>query len=156
VGVANRTVIGYDGSPAWVLTIENLTTFHLASRLLEGQRALIIFTGGMPSPSWVGAYRHILGALPQDVLVYHWGDIDLGGFRIAARICTMCIGERTYQPWMMDARTVRATAREKVSDATRNAMARAATAAGWAELASSMVPEAIEQEGIEVALPPID
>jgi len=156
VGVANRTVIGYDGSPAWVLTIENLTTFHLASRLLDGQRALIIFTGGMPSPSWVGAYRHILAALSPEVPAYHWGDIDQGGFRIAARIRMMCMGERTFRPWLMDARIVKAVAREKVNNATRNAMARAATVAGWGQLASAMVPEAIEQEGIDVALPLTD
>jgi hypothetical protein len=35
-------------------------------------------------------------------------------------------------------------------------MARAATVAEWAQLASAIVPEAIEQEGIDVALPLID
>lgn len=37
-----------------------------------------------------------------------------------------------------------------------DAMARAATVAGWAQLASAMLPEAIEQEGIDVTLPLTD
>jgi len=57
-------------------------------------------------------------------------DIDQGGFRVASRIHMMCMGERTCQPWMMGARPVRATTREKISDATRKAMARAAKATG--------------------------
>lgn len=35
-------------------------------------------------------------------------------------------------------------------------MAQAAAAEGWTEMAAAMVPEAIEQEGIEVELSPPD
>ncbi|WP_130617950.1 Wadjet anti-phage system protein JetD domain-containing protein [Dyella amyloliquefaciens] len=155
VGVANCAVTGYIGSPAWVMTIENLTTFHQASQLLNGQRALLVYTGGMPSPSWVTAYLHILGALPKDVQLYHWGDIDVGGFRIAARIRTTCVGDRPFSPWLMDARGVSTEMRASVNEATRNAMARAASSAGWDDLSEAMIPEAVEQEGIRVALPPV-
>jgi hypothetical protein len=155
VGVANQAVSGFVGSPAWVMTIENLTTFHQASNLLNGERALLVFTGGMPSPSWVGAYRNILAALPPDVPAYHWGDIDQGGFRIAARIRLACTGDRVFRPWLMDARFLTTRVRELVTEATRSAMAKAASSAGWPELASSMVADTVEQEGISVALPPI-
>lgn len=155
VGVANQAVTGYAGSPAWILTIENLTTFHLASRKLAGRAALIIFTGGMPAPSWVAAYRRILEEVPADVPLYHWGDIDQGGFRIAARIRATCAGDRAFEPWLMDARVVEADSRHVVNVATRNAMARAAAAAGWTDIAEDLAPETIEQEGIDVTLPPI-
>lgn len=113
-------------------TIESLTTFNLVSRLLDVQRALIISTGGKPSPNLVSVYRRILAAVPPEVSSYHWSDIDQRGFRIAARIHMMCVGERMLRPWLMDARIVTAVAYEKVNDATRNAMARAATVAEWA------------------------
>ena len=52
VGVANEAVIGYGNVPARALTIENLTIFHLASRLFDGRRAVIVFADGMPFPIW--------------------------------------------------------------------------------------------------------
>jgi hypothetical protein len=73
----------------------------------------------------------LLAALPSEVPVYHLVDIYQGGFRITSRIRIMCMGERTFRHWLTDARIVTAVAREKVNDATRNAMARAATVAGW-------------------------
>lgn len=153
VGVANHAVHGYTGMPAWVLTVENLATFHTASQLLNGGPALIFFTGGMPSPSWIAAFNRILSSLPTAIPSYHWGDIDQGGFRIAAKIRIACMGERLFHPWLMDARQVLATARQQVPSSTRQAMVRSAVAAGWLELAETMVGEVIEQESIPVALP---
>lgn len=103
IGVSNRHIIGYRGTPAWVLSIENLTTFHLASQHADAASGLILFTGGMPSPSWCRAYAHILDALPESIPVYHWGDIDQGGFRIAAHIKNECIQQHSFHPWLMDA-----------------------------------------------------
>jgi hypothetical protein len=76
-----------------LLTVENLTTFHE----LVGQRqhmpaAVLLYTGGMPSPSWKRVYRLLLKSLPVDARVFHWGDIDAGGFRIADHLAA-CAGE---------------------------------------------------------------
>src|SRR5690606_9569914 len=84
VGVSNRAITSYVGSPRWILTIENLTTFHAASQALDGDAGLVIYTAGMPSPTWCTAFQRILASLPASITVYHWGDIDPGGFRIAA------------------------------------------------------------------------
>ncbi len=74
-----------------VLSVENLTTFHeLAARRKECTELIILYTGGMPSRSWVSAYRKLLAALPKHVFILHWGDIDSGGFRIANRIASIC------------------------------------------------------------------
>lgn len=74
-----------------ILTVENLTTFHeLATRRLECPNLVIVYTGGMPSRSWASAYRELLNAIPINALVWHWGDIDIGGFRIADRIASIC------------------------------------------------------------------
>ena len=76
-----------------LLTVENLTTFHE----LVGQRqhmpaAALLYTGGMPSPSWKRVYRLLLTSLPVEARVFHWGDIDAGGFRIADHLAA-CAGK---------------------------------------------------------------
>src|SRR6185369_3477956 len=67
-----------------LLTVENLTTFHeMALRQHESPQTLVLYTGGMPSPSWKRVYKILLSALPVAAKVLHWGDMDAGGFRIA-------------------------------------------------------------------------
>lgn len=154
VGVSNKAVLAYAGSPQWVLTIENLTTFHLASQLLDGRAGLIVFTGGMPSPSWCRAYSRLLEGLPTSLPAYHWGDIDQGGFRIAAFIKERCVGDRPYLPWLMDTARTQGPS-TPTNEAIRNSMARNATKAGWTRLAETIQPFCMEQEGIAVALPPL-
>ena len=153
LGVANRAVVSYEGSPQWVLTVENLTTFHVASQLLDGRNALIVFTGGMPSPRWCVAYRHLLSSLAPVVPAYHWGDIDQGGFRIAAFIQSQCAGDRPFRPWLMDAAEVQGGSRLETSEGARLAMARSARSAGWQDLSDTMQAVCIEQEGVALSLP---
>lgn len=153
VGVSNKTVTSYEGAPNWVLTIENLTTFNLAAQLLDGGAGLIVFTGGMPSPSWCATYKRLLASLPPDIAAYHWGDIDQGGFRIAVHIRDRCLDGRAFLPWLMDSSEVLAASRLDATEATRNAMAKYADKAGWEALARSMQAVCIEQEGITPVLP---
>jgi hypothetical protein len=54
--------------------------------------AVLLYTGGMPSPSWKRVYRLLLTSLPVKARVFHWGDIDAGGFRIADHLAA-CAGE---------------------------------------------------------------
>lgn len=76
-------------APHLVLTVENLTTFHeLAASRPQG--AVLLYTGGMPSRSWTASYREVLRAVPRNCPVVHWGDIDAGGFRIAAHLAETC------------------------------------------------------------------
>lgn len=153
IGVSNRHVIGYAGNPAWVLSIENLTTFHLASQHPDAAIGLILFTGGMPSPSWCGAYARILESLPESIPVYHWGDIDQGGFRIAAHIRSQCIRRHAFHPWMMDIEQLDGIAYCEAAKATFTSMARHARDAGWESLSQSLLPRTVEQEGIAIRLP---
>lgn len=153
LGVASHAIKRYEGSPTWVLTIENLTTFHQAARQIAGDaRGLLIFTGGMPSPAWCRGYRAILGSLPSDIPAYHWGDVDEGGFRIAARIRSGCItDDRAFLPWRMD--TPRGENFPEATPAEHQATIKAAVRAGWSDLAATLLPVWIEQEGIPVELP---
>lgn len=69
-----------------LVTIENLASFNEAAQDLTNPKdLLLIYVAGNPTPSLLAAYGRILKSVkPEEVL--HWGDIDVGGFRIAARL----------------------------------------------------------------------
>lgn len=151
VGVASKSIRGYRGTPSWVLTIENLTPFHLASQQDGVGQGLVIYTGGMPSPAWARAYRSILASLPPAVPAYHWGDVDVGGFRIAAQIRRHIVGDRSYLPWLMNASQQQA-ARE-AGERESKEMARQAKLAGWDDQILPSMLSLQEQEQLEIYLP---
>jgi len=153
IGVSNRHISGYSGAPAWMLSIENLTTFHLASQHPDAANGLIVFTGGMPSPSWCRAYTHILVALPDSIPVYHWGDIDQGGFKIAAHLNNRCMSRHGFHPWLMDAGELDGAACLPATQSTHANMMRYAREAGWESLSRRMLAQTVEQEGIDISLP---
>ena len=153
VGVSNRHIVGYAGTPAWILSIENLTTFHQASQHKHAGNGLILYTGGMPSPSWCRAYARMLDAIRAHVPVHQWGDIDQGGFRIAAHIKRKCIHRHAFQPWLMDAAQLDGAPFSEATQAAHVNMARHARDAGWDALSNHLLPRTIEQEGLPVRLP---
>jgi hypothetical protein len=154
LGVAPDAVEGFAGTPGWVMAVENLTTFHQAADLVAQRGGgLVVYTGGMPSPSWCRAYAALLASLASDIPTYHWGDVDEGGFRIAAHIRVHCVGpQRLYQPWLMsiDARTRGA---RQIPLGSLQAMQRSARRAGWLDLVDHLQAFAIEQEALPVDLP---
>lgn len=151
VGVSSKAVTGYRGSPAWVLTIENLTPFHLASQTAGAGQGLVIYTGGMPSPAWARAYRSILASLPFSVPAYHWGDVDVGGFRIAAQIRRHIDVGRSYLPWLMNVSQQRG-ARE-AGDGDSKEMAQQVNLAGWSSQFTYPMRFLQEQEQLAIRLP---
>lgn len=151
VGVSSKAITGYRGSPAWVLTIENLTPFHLASQLEGAGRGLLIYTGGMPSPAWARAYRSILASLPMAVSAYHWGDVDVGGFRIATQIRRHIVGDRSYLPWLMDASEKRGS--REAGEGDSKEMARQVALAGWSSQIIHPIGFLQEQEQLNIHLP---
>ena len=152
IGVAPQNVRGLAASPAWVLTIENLTTFHLAAGAMTGRAdGLVVYTGGMPSPAWVTGFLRLTERLARSATFYHWGDIDVGGFRIAARLREVAVSkDAVLLPWLMDATTLMGG--KKVSDSVRDAMRKGAIHAGWSML-KEMPGLTLEQELVEVKLP---
>ncbi|MHB1256433.1 MAG: Wadjet anti-phage system protein JetD domain-containing protein [Dethiobacteraceae bacterium] len=65
-----------------ILLIENKTNFHELVRKGLSKHIILIYLGGFPGPG----KRQLLAALNQQTRattqIYHWGDIDWGGFRI--------------------------------------------------------------------------
>lgn len=86
IGLAPHSVKGIDvaNDARYIMTIENFTPFNEIAKgsagLVDG---VVIYTAGMPSPSFIHLYGAVLVSAPLDMPIYHWGDIDLGGFRIA-------------------------------------------------------------------------
>lgn len=68
-----------------VLTIENRANFFAYQQAAD---ELVIYHGGHYSPSKKKLFEIIAAAMPKNSTWYHWGDIDLGGFRMLLRLRT--------------------------------------------------------------------
>lgn len=68
----------------YILTVENYTPFNEIAKGKAGPiEGVVIYTAGMPSPSFLRFYALAINGASPCIPIYHWGDIDLGGFRIA-------------------------------------------------------------------------
>lgn len=144
------TILGLGSQPTRVLTIENLTTFHVQARSVCDSNVLCIYTGGMPSPSWRRMYVDVLRDLSGDVLVHHWGDVDEGGYRIAAFISRAAAESgKQLLPWRMHPDEVPMPQRRDAPTHVVARMANYAREAGWPEVALAIERSKFfaEQEG---------
>lgn len=142
----------------YVLTIENLTSFHDAARALADRDGLLIYTGGMPSPAWCAFFARLLTALPADTRLYHWGDIDEGGYRIAAHLATIASSAgRSLLPWLMSPEDFETDHLDQQAPSAEclGKMMDWATRSGWPHIASALsrLPMRIEQEAIDPRFP---
>lgn len=152
LGLAPTSVTGISTEAGYLLTIENLTTFHEAV-LQRPAGAMVLYTGGMPSPSWVRVYRLALRALPPDRPAYHWGDIDVGGLRIANHLAKACQLEgRALQLHAMGARPAGAVRRELTAP-ERSEIERICRQQAWSAEIEALGTHAIEQEGQPINWP---
>lgn len=148
-GLPANAIQGLSGTPDAVMTIENLTTFHSEAKRCCNQSILLIYTGGMPSPAWREMYARILLGLPKSIPVYHWGDIDEGGFRIASVLAKVAdISGHQLQPCRMSPDEIPQCARVQAKDTTVERMTKFAIQAGWVEIAQRIgeVRATVEQE----------
>lgn len=151
-GFASHAVLGVSGHmPSRILTIENLTTFHSEARRRQDADTLLIYTAGMPSPAWRAMYRRILASTPASALLFHWGDVDEGGFRIASVIASDArLEQRTLLPFRMAPEDIPIDVRRTASPAVLARMRTFASRAGWPEL-GDRIQEAgftVEQESL--------
>lgn len=86
VGVAPEmsAFLGVVGEPKWLLTIENLASFNRQVREVADPNGIIVYTGGFPSESTLAAIMSLARA--TDCPIFHWGDVDAGGVKIAYHI----------------------------------------------------------------------
>ncbi len=139
MGLPAATIQGTLGLITEVVTIENKTTFHSEAKRRQDENVLLIYTAGMPSPAWTSMYRRVLSSLLPPTPVYHWGDVDEGGFRIATTIAsvTNSVGFK-LQPFAMSPDDVPLSMRVKASDRTLERIHHFACAAGWSDLGRSV------------------
>ena len=144
------TVLGLGSPPQQLLTIENQTTFHGWARQHCDSGALCLYTAGMPSPVWRAMYLRLLADLPAGTPVLHWGDVDEGGFRIAAFLSRSAAeAGRTLLPWRMRPADVPEGLRREATPRTVERMVKYAGEAGWGAIADELAEARIvaEQEG---------
>ncbi len=146
----SSTVLGLGSMPRQVLTIENQTTFHVWARQHCDSDVLCIYTAGMPSPAWRAMYLRLLSELPAATPVLHWGDVDEGGFRIAAFLsrCAAEVGH-ALRPWKMRPADVPESQRRAAPARTVERMVKYAGEAAWNDIAQELAQAKLvaEQEG---------
>jgi hypothetical protein len=90
---------------SFVMTVENLTAFHMMPRAPESQAGCYVYLGGFHNR----VRRRLLKLLAEQnptVRFYHFGDIDAGGFLILRHL-----REATgidFRAWRMDVETLKA------------------------------------------------
>ncbi|HEY2394834.1 MAG TPA: Wadjet anti-phage system protein JetD domain-containing protein [Rudaea sp.] len=138
----------------WVLSVENLTTFHEIAREAGGEvLGLVLYTAGMPSPAWRRSYKTAISSLPSQCRLLHWGDIDDGGYRIALTIAEQGrAAGLQLQQWKMDWSDQQATGRELTPE-QRGRIARSLEALHWNLGSTSGPTTRIEQEALVIELP---
>lgn len=152
MGLPAATILRIASPVSLVMTIENKTTFHSQAKRRHDESVLLIYTAGMPSPSWRAMYGRVLASLPPSTPVYHWGDIDEGGFRIASAIATVsqAVGFQ-LRPYAMSPGDVPPAMRVKASARTLERIHHFASSAGWYDLGQSVVQAGFiaEQEALD-------
>lgn len=144
------TVLGLGSIPSQVLTIENQTTFHVWARQHCDSDVLCLYTAGMPSPAWRAMYLRLLSDLPVSTPVFHWGDVDEGGFRIAAFLSRSAAETgHALRPWKMRPADVPDSLRRAAPTRTVDRMVKYAGEAGWNDIAHELAEAKLvaEQEG---------
>lgn len=141
-----------------VLTVENLTTFHeLAARATECPGLVVVYTGGMPSPSWKRAFAILVAALPGGARCSHWGDVDAGGFRIAGHIASICeqAGFKLELHSMAIGQSEASIARKALSNPEVTEIERICLRWKWEPEAAAIAVTraAVEQESLPVSWP---
>ncbi|NOH46468.1 hypothetical protein F0262_00120 [Vibrio rotiferianus] len=98
--------------PRYVLFIENQTTFERYCREVS-DNGLVFYTNGFPSRAWQLLYSKLEASLPPDTPIFHWGDIDVGGYQILVFMDSLF--NRAVTPYMMNPIELVSTSERTVS-----------------------------------------
>lgn len=152
MGLPAATVRAVTSKVIEVLTIENKTTFHSEAKRRQDEEVLLLYTAGMPSPAWRSMFGRLVRSLPPATPIRHWGDVDEGGFRIAAAIAAEARAAGfALQPFKMSPDDVAEDLRVAASSRTLERIRHFATAAGWPELGTAIQDAGFiaEQEALQ-------
>lgn len=142
-------------SPAYILSIENLTSFNLFTRRIR-DNGVVVFTNGFPNRTWLSAYKKLVNEAPATCNVYHWGDFDVGGLRILT-LLQRELGGRLIQPHLMSRTLLGALRPERnFSDDERRKLTQAVVhphLSVWASDLAEQLLGPIEQENVTPIAP---
>ncbi len=130
-----------------VLTIENLASFNEAAQdMTNPDDLIIIYVAGNPTPSLLNTYGKILESI-KPVSVFHWGDIDVGGFRIASRVAERAheMGHK-LQLWKMNPAVDAKDQSVGVSDRQISMITEICNKYGWSDEAAGIRQHPVFQE----------
>jgi hypothetical protein len=100
IGVSPDEIKGIEWRqrPPYLLFIENRASFERYVREID-DTGVVIYTAGFPPRSWLHAIEVIIAEIRTEVPVYHWGDRDVGGYRILAFLAKRL--DIDIQPYLM-------------------------------------------------------
>lgn len=100
IGVSPDEIKGIEWRqrPPYLLFIENRASFERYVREID-DTGVVIYTAGFPPRSWLHAIPIIIAEIRDEVPVYHWGDRDVGGYRILAFLAKRL--DIDIQPYLM-------------------------------------------------------
>lgn len=141
-----------DRRPDYVLTIENLVSFHRHAVEINADRSgLVFFTSGQASIAFKEFYGKLVRQL-TDVPFFHWSDIDEGGLEITKTIMGVNPGVRPHLMSLDLVKDQGARSTSPVADDGRFAETWMAEIAAYLAVSGNL---SLEQEMIDPVLPDI-
>jgi hypothetical protein len=143
--------LGVVGAPPWILTIENLASFNPQARPLP-RAGLVLYTRRFPSDATLACLLAL--ARSTDCRIYHWGDIDSGGIKIAYRIerALASVG-RPLHLHLMEPDLARRHGSPTAAKTVFRIDVSTSVVAGLAAFLGSIEAHLLEQEELDPAIP---
>lgn len=141
--------------PDYVLTIENLASFNRYVHEIR-DNSLVVYTHGFPSPRLREFLAQIDNKVSKTIPFYHWGDIDVGGFKIFYHI-EQTLNIHQLKPHLMDRAYLKKWG-EEVDSVDRKTLKRLAHSQSQiSDLAKMLLslekPLMLEQENVDPDVP---
>ena len=80
--VSEDLVISTHATITRVTTIENQASFMRYVKEEKQPNEVVLYTAGIPTPTFITLFQKLSKELDIKTMFRHWGDIDLGGFKI--------------------------------------------------------------------------
>ncbi|MDZ7923399.1 MAG: DUF2220 family protein [Marinagarivorans sp.] len=106
VALASEFIRGFERTavPCYLLTIEDYTLYQrYIANVHDG--GIVLFTGDFPSAQALGFYKKLLNLVPANTPLYHWGNIDLAGFKAILALQQAAM-TRSVNPFQMGAEQI--------------------------------------------------